>query len=230
MLTLASVVLAFVLTGVVGNHLIHALQHRNWVSQQRVLGLQKDYDALRALFDEISQLTGKRLARMHRLALAANSAELQRVEELTREYDDVLREWNEKLNNLSARCTFYDDYWMTQRLHEDVQASFYLAGRSIEALVRIRRAGGRIDNRMWNEALAELVNTQATLTNFNRDMLRTVKALQVKTFDGEKVAFSEQRLDDFSTWQLFKALFKRAEEDFTIVRSPSDLERPLSGG
>jgi hypothetical protein len=227
MLTITSVVLAFVLTGVVGNHLIHALQHRNWVSQQKVLGLQRDYDALRVLFEEISQKAGKRLARMQRLALSLRSADLERLSRLLKEYDDAVREWNESFGNLCVRTTFHTDYFMTSRLETEIQARFYEVGRNLEALVRLRKTGALVAPKDQLAMIDRLNSTQGVLNNFSDDMLRLVKERQARTFDGVVVEFNADQLDQFSTWYMLKALFVRAEERLSIVRSPSDLPGPF---
>jgi len=230
MLTLTSVVLAFVLTGVVGNHLIHALQHRNWVSQQKVIGLQRDYEALRLLFEEISQKAGMRLARMQRLALSVRDSDLDRILDLLKEYDEAVLEWNESFSNLCVRTTFYANYSMTSRLETEVQASFHEVGRNLENLVRLRKTGAAVRPSDWRAIISRLNSTQGVLSNFNRDMLRLVKNKQVRTFEGEVVNFSSDRLDQFSTWYLLKALFVRAEERLSIIRPPSDLPGPFDLG
>lgn len=46
--SLLSIVVGFVLTGLIGNRLVQAWQARNWLLQQRFLGQEKEYVGLKA--------------------------------------------------------------------------------------------------------------------------------------------------------------------------------------
>jgi hypothetical protein len=70
---IVTVCLTFLLTGVVGNLLLQGWQQRNWLTQQRFLGEQKNYENLKELSEEIVRLSNLRLWKMRRLLNAVQS-------------------------------------------------------------------------------------------------------------------------------------------------------------
>ncbi|MGV1904093.1 hypothetical protein [Agrobacterium cavarae] len=218
--------LAFLLTGVLANWLVQKWQHRNWLRQQHFLGQEKDYTALKALFDEIVRLSGKRLSRMHRLAVILAQSDDALMQERLKQYSDVTAEWNENLNSFYVRLTMHADYSMTQRLEKSVHAEFVKVGRELEVLVDKRRHGSTINTRDINRVVASLDTVSGRLFSFNRDMLGLVQSLQRKVYVGIEIKFSESTLDFFPTWELFKALFVSRIKLHSIVRSSVDVDMP----
>lgn len=103
----------FVLTGIVGNWLVQRWQARTWIAQQRFLGFEKEYVALKDLVEEIGQLLGARIYYMQRLAFALRSGVPETVSLIAAEHDEAVRKWNERL--ASFLCPTSDAYRFTAR-------------------------------------------------------------------------------------------------------------------
>src|SRR5207245_734489 len=84
---IVTVGLTFVLTGLLGNWFIQRWQHRNWVAQQQFLGEEKEYLALKQLWEELARLSGTRLSRMRRLVLVLRSRDDEIVKSRLADYD-----------------------------------------------------------------------------------------------------------------------------------------------
>jgi hypothetical protein len=229
MTAIVTIVVTFILTGVIGNWLVQRWQHNNWLRQHRFLGVAKDQESLRQIFEEISQSAGARLWQMFRLVKGIGRFEEQELRSRVSEYEKALSQWNEKLNIFYAKLTLYSKYDYTSRLEWDIQARFVENGVRIERLVRKRLDGHAIRSQDIVAALDGLNALQAIIFNFNRDLLRIVQAQQEIAYYGVRVKFSHDTLDLFPTWQLFKALFVSRIESLSVVRSPSDLDKPIVG-
>jgi len=67
MSAIIAVIVGSILTGLIGNWLVQGWQQRNWLLQQRFLGHEKEYFALKDLADEIASLLGARIYQCRRL-------------------------------------------------------------------------------------------------------------------------------------------------------------------
>lgn len=94
-IAIVSILLTFVLTGVIGNMLVQHWQYRNWINQQKFLGEEKQYYALTALWEELTNLASKRLWRMRRLHAALINGDDEKIKERLNDYDLALSEWNQ---------------------------------------------------------------------------------------------------------------------------------------
>jgi hypothetical protein len=223
---ITSIILTFVLTGIVGNFLVYRWQHRNWINQQKFSGEEKHYFALLALWEELMNLTAKRLWRMRRL-LAVLTADNKKIEERLNEYSDVLSEWNEKFHSMSVRLTLYASWNLTFQLETELQRSFSNTGLQLERLAKTRLTTGAVNRTLLAELHGRFEELSREVFVFNRSTLRAVQAQRSRTYHGVEVEFTRSNLDQFGTWELLKALFKPGIAPLRVVRSASDLYGPL---
>ncbi|CAO4137662.1 hypothetical protein [Methylorubrum extorquens] len=220
-----SVILSFILTGVTANWLIYRWQYRNWMNQQKFLGSEKKYEALKSHADEISRLASRRLSSMFRVVFAFDQSD-DRLEERRKLYSDSVDDWNQNISSFFYKTTLYFSWEMTQRLEHDINARFVSIGSKIDKSIRILQSKDAILQIPKTSMLQELYSLQGELGNFNRDMLRHVIKQQSATYHGVELRYNESDLQYFSTWHLVKALFVTRVEDFRVVLTAFELEKP----
>jgi hypothetical protein len=227
MSAIITVILGFVLTGLIGNGLVQAWQQRNWLLQQRFLGHEKEYFALKDLADEIASLLGARVYHMQRLLHNLRRGSDEQLLSRVADYDDIVRRWNERLTSFYVRLPLLASYELAARLEASIQEKLARTGGNIDELVYQRRLGNAPDKNSVANLLRTLNTIQGRAINFNKDLLRIVEIRRMEVYYGEKVGFSLDNLGKFSTWQLVKALFIRDVNAFSIVRPTLDLQLPI---
>lgn len=227
MSAIITVIVTFIFTGVIGNRLIHAWQFRNWIKQQRFLGAEKEFFALKELSEEIVELSSRRLNKMQRL-LSGLRLKNEVFEIRFSEYDEILSNWNERLPSFYVRLTMLSTYDFTLDL-EGIHQYFVNAGRKLEALVRVRRREGQVEAKSIEELAALLNGIQASMFEFNRELLRSVQRAQEIAYVGVETRFGPETVNLFSNWQLFKAVFVPIEKVPSIYRTAMDTPKPSFG-
>ena len=227
MTSLITIVVGFILTSVIGNRLVQAWQQRNWLLQQRFLGHEREYLALKDLFDEIASLLGARIYHMQRLAHTLRRGSDAQIADRTVDYDDVLKRWNERLTSFYVRLPLLANYALATQLESSIQKPLQESGSQIEELVYQKRSGKTIDRSSIVNVLKMLNKIQGRAINFNKKLLGVIEARRMEVYYGRKIQFSLVNLEKFSTWQLVKALFIRDVNSFSIVRPTLDLDLPL---
>jgi len=226
-----NVILGFVLTGLFGNWILQGWQQRSWLRQQWFLGAEKDYTALKSLWDEIAEFSGARLARMYRLAAVVRLAPFETVEARLKEYDVSVLVWNEKFQSFLVRLVrFTSGTALSYSLEQIVQPHFVACGRQLEQLFNQRKADGALDVSQVRALTHSLDRLSHELTNFNRDVLRVVQDQRARTYQGVKVVLGPHTIRHFGNWELFKALFHSGIEPYYVIRPPFDLEVPGRAG
>jgi hypothetical protein len=227
--TLISLVLGFILTGLIGAWLSQQWQHRSWINQQQILGEEKTYNDLKAVSDELASLSAKRLWRMRRLLFAVRGADIEKAKLRREEYDSIISDWNEKFVSFSVRLTLFATWHLTKQL-EELQTTFAHVGAELERACNTRVGGTAVQRR----DLANLEQRMRALSHevfsFNRDVLRAVEKQRAKTYYGTEIRFREDTLQHFGTWELVKALFKPGIEPLRVIRTSAELPRPFRGG
>ena len=145
MYSLVSVVIGFVLTGVIGNWLIQHWQNRNWMAQQRFNGNEKEYAALKDLTDEIAILLGERIYHMQRLTLSLNM-DSEKFSVRLAEYDDVVKRWNVRLTSFYFRLPLLATSQFSSHLERDVQKKLVSISSSINYLIEEKQKGTTINH------------------------------------------------------------------------------------
>jgi hypothetical protein len=226
MSTIISVVLGFVLTGLVGNSLVQSWQQRNWLIQQRFLGHEKEYIALKELADEIASLLGARIYNMQRLLLSLRRSSDEQLVSRVADYEDIVKRWNERLTSFYVRLPIlaYSDLGIN--LESSVHTKLQTASATIEELLNKRRAGVTLEKNVVKGASGALSAIQANAINFNKELLRIVELRRSEVYYGTRIAFTLANIDKFSTRQLIKALFIRDINAYSIMRPTLDLYLP----
>src|SRR4051794_23033106 len=67
MVALITVILSFILSGIIGNRLIQRWQQRNWRVQHSLEATEKNLEALRIIADEITRFADARIFRSRRV-------------------------------------------------------------------------------------------------------------------------------------------------------------------
>lgn len=201
-----TVLLSFVLTGLVANRLVQRWQFRNWLSQQRLSDEQKDLQALQDVFDEISRLSSKRHHRMVRLLAGVRSLDTDKIQQRLTDYDAAVVEWNEHLNPMYAKLTMHLSFQLTKRLEADIHSVFVDLGENLVRLADRKISDKPIDSSELFRLEHSLNTLQGRLFKFDRDILRYYLERKRATLYGESL--SENTLDALPTWELLKALFK----------------------
>jgi hypothetical protein len=227
MTTVTSILLTFLLTGLIGNWLAQRWQQRNWMNQQRFLGEEKEYISLKDLWEQLSGLAAKRLWRMRWVLFAIDDKNDAAVQERLVEYTSVLSEWNEKFTPMCARLTLLTRWAFTYELDRGIQNDFVNAGLKLERLVKARLSNQHVDRRGTLMLHKEFDVLSGRLFAFNRDVLRAVERQRARTYYGVEVEYSKSNLEKFGNWQLLKALFKPGLKTLRITRPPSDSEPPI---
>jgi hypothetical protein len=219
----------FILTALVGNRLLHAWQQRNWLAQQRFLGYEKEYIALKDLADEIASLLGARIYHTQRLLFNLRRAADEDLQSRIADYDDIVRRWNERLTSFYVRLPLLAGYGLAERLESRLHERLAAAGRRIDELVYKRRRGDPVDKNSISEILKTANSIQGSALKFNKDLLRIVETRRAEVYYGTRVKFSADNLARFSTWQLVKALFVRDINSLSILCPTLDLKLPVRG-
>lgn len=220
---LIPIVVAFVLTSLIGNRLLQAWQARNWLLQQRFLGHEKEYVALKDLTDEIVTLLGVRVFHMRRLNRVLAGGTIEQIDSRLREYDEVLKRWNERLASFYIRLPMLAHYDLALRLENSIQANLVRIGSTIEELARKRKEGAPISKGLPSQIEKELNDIQGKAIAFGKQLLALVQSRRVDVYYGKRLHLSPENLKYFSTWQLIKALFVRDIDSFSVVRASLDL-------
>jgi len=229
MSTIIAVIVGFVLTGLIGNRLVQAWQQRTWLLQQRFLGHEKEYLALKDLADEVASLLGARIYRTQRLILSLRGSSGEQLSSRAADYDDIVRRWNERLTSFYVRLPLLASYDLARRLESAIQQKLVRTGSNVDELVQQRLTGRAIDRQIIGDIMRTINLIQGSAISFNKELLRVVEARRTEVYYGKRVGFSLNNLDKFSTWQLVKALFVRDVHSFSIVRPTLDLHLPLRG-
>lgn len=207
---ITTVLLTFILTGLVGSRLIHGLQHRNWLAQQRILNREREHNAVQAISDEIVNLGGRRQYRMVRLARSLRSADLEIIRLRLKDYDEALVAWNDHLGGIYAKLAMHFDWYLTTDLEKKIQNRFNTIGQRLERLTEQRLKNGKVDNVQLVDLEKALNILHGQLGKFHRRILKEIEARKNAEFLPKQLRANN--LDSFPTWELFKALFEPAKK------------------
>jgi hypothetical protein len=213
---IVTIFITFLLTGLLGNRLLHFWQHRSWLAQQRVLTEEKAHEALQRVFDEASTLAGKRQHRMFRLMHGLLRNDDDALRQRVADYDEATVAWNERLVALFAQIEAHAAPWLRSRLENELQPMFVVVGADLEKMARERLAGkGKISSaeikrivRRLNKLQREIFLFEVRVIGFMKDRRRTLI---------REVELSPYNLNRLPTWKLFKALFQGRVQGDEIV-------------
>ena len=220
-------VITFFFTGLLGNYLVQRWQQRNWLNQHRLLGAEKRFEELQKLIDEITNLGDARTFRVRRI-IRNRASDIARLQVLRDSCDKSVVKWNERFTAVSVKLTMYAGYSrFTEGLELDIQPAFVAISEQLDRAVRYLAAGQSIPRPLRIEMENMLNAISGKLFNFSRDLLGLLLTKQREAYEGEKVRFSEETLELFSRWYLFKALFKTNHPLESVSSTALDFHPPF---
>jgi hypothetical protein len=222
MAAVLSVIVGFLLSGLIGNWLVQKWQARNWLHQQRFLGQEKEYLALKELADEIATLMGARLYHMQRVAFTLTDPGNQRLIARLGKYEAAVVKWNERLTSFYVRLALLSSSELTYTLERTIHTRFQQIGQRIDKLIQVKQGGNSISSGAISEVVKELTKIQVNALSFNKAVLRIVEKRKTDVYFGVRLRFSWANMGKFSTWQLVKALFVRDVNSLSILSTTVD--------
>lgn len=219
---LLKILVGFLLTGLIGNWLVQRWQTRNWFLQQRYLGQEKEYVALKELSDEIATLLAVRVFHMQRIARTLVSGEDSQFKDRLKDYDEAVKRWNERLHSFYVRLPLLVENDAALQLERNIQKELVNTSEAIDRLVQLRKSGKKVEKTVSSQIERELNIIQGRSIAFNKRLMRLIRLRRTDIYFGTPINFSAQNLERFSTRQLIKALFIRNINSFSIVRTPAD--------
>lgn len=205
--SIVTIVVGFLLTGVIGNQLLHNWQHRNWINQRRIERATDAVGSLKVLLDQITQLADTRNFRMRLLCRKFRTASEKELVELRRDHDKAVAAWNDNWNTFCTGLTFYAEYYYVERLEQDIQNRFVSAAATLSKLLSSRPE----DQAPLAISLERELNVISGATfNFSRDLLRLLIEKQETAYRGSELPFTEENLTKTPTLVLVARLFKPA--------------------
>lgn len=207
-----TVLLTFILTGLIGSSVVQAWQHHNWIIQRRILEEEEQYRTLQKTFDEVSDLAGKRQHRMFRLLSSIWQGTDETIKKRLSDYDDAALSWNEKLSTHYAKLTQQLSYQLSLRLEDQIQIPFVALDSQLTRLAAARLGGTKLSPQDFSRLSSELSALHGRIVKFNKRTLKEIEDKKASLYRPRN--FNVWTLDSFPTWQLFKALFKERKPSF----------------
>ncbi|MFC3102311.1 hypothetical protein [Salinisphaera aquimarina] len=222
MITSISVLLAPIIAAYVGNRLLTRWQLRTWLYRRQVLQAEREYELLQTLTDKISQSIAARIFAMQRVAKNAGNTDQELFEKLVKDYNQELSTWNQalvaycvSLNHLSAKT-------LAHNLEHVIQPLFVQANSSINKIISAHRGDVRSAEIAGIKADGELNSIQGHAGQFVDHVQTLLQETRTRLFGVNRVVPTATNLQRFTTWELFKLLWIRDIDSFSVTRSPVD--------
>ncbi len=227
MLALFTVLVSFVLTGLIGNWLVQRWQQRNWLTQHSLQSAEKQIEQLRVLIDEILRLGDARNFRTRRVVRQLNSKDSVKFEHTKEDYEQAVVNWNDRFNSMCVGLTMYAAYQpYTERLEGIIQPLFVNISEKVDALIGMG-ASGTVSRSLIAQMDADLNEISGKLFAFGRDLVRLLLSRQQEAYEGKLIFFSKENLDLFPTWYLLKALFQPTYPFQAVSSAALNLSHPF---
>jgi hypothetical protein len=217
--TVIPIVLGFLLTGLVANRLLQSWQLRRWLQEQRYLGQEKEYQALRELAEELSALISVRIFHMRLLNRAAARGLKDLLDKRLVEYDSSLRKWNERLSTFYIRLPLLGTETLSYRLERSLQKRLVATGAIVEDMARTCAMGNQVAKGLAIKVENDLNDIHGRAIIFNQELLQLVKSRRTDVYFGTRIKFKRSNLARFSTWYLIKAIFVRDIDSLSVTRA-----------
>jgi hypothetical protein len=222
-LDVIKILVTFIVSGLIGNYVLQAWQARNWFAQQRFLGQEKEYSALKEMLDELATLLAIRIFYMTRLLRVIAAAKDDRKPETLMQYDQAVKKWNERLSSFYVKLPILVPHRnLAWNLEQYIQNALVETGLKLERLVRTHESGQPITTLQRDALEREINRIQGAAINFNKVLLVEVLAKRADVYYGRRMAFTQENFKYFSTWKLVKALFVRDIDSLAVSRTPLD--------
>lgn len=216
-----TVLLTFILTGVIGNAIARRWQNRQWVNQQRVLGFEKEFVALKELVDEIGRLLGARIYHSQRLTLSLRSTDAEAIARRVKDYEEAVKQWNEKLGSFYVRLPYLAETGLGLEVERSIQDRLVVISKRLDRLLEQRKSGIPPKNDV-DALMIDLNSIQGRAIALNKKLFSTIGSRRDRIYVGTKIPYRRDTLREYSNWELVKALFVSSVDTHTVHRSPLD--------
>jgi hypothetical protein len=155
-------VVGFALTTVVGGVLGYGLQRRAWGKQEEARLAEREVEAARAFYEELSRLLDRRIYRMRQLDWAlAGSVRAEDCERKLARYQEAMDDWNDNINRMLALAQRYFGDERRHYLDYDLGRRVRGCHDRLQDRIDAYRAGGKLLPSLGDElkALAGAVYT-----------------------------------------------------------------------
>ena len=215
---LLQAIITFFLTVVAGNWLSGRWQERNARQQRYHDALKSRYERIDETIQTFTNLAGSRIYRTQRLVFNYRGGD--RFEAALADLSASIKEWNETMMSLevSIKSHFRESYLGSL---ESIQESFSSVTNALLRQIRL----DRLDRAA---ALEEIGILRHQCFGFIRGMVEEAKTLDREMHFGVRVGYDSSGIRNWTTFDLFKALFLDLKQADAIVRPPSDFGSPVS--
>jgi hypothetical protein len=204
-MSMAGIILSFILVTICGNALLASWQHRTWVRQRRFEHRANSVAALKGLFDELASLTNRRRYSMIRVVYALKGRDDDRINLSKQQYQDILDEWNIRFNEILIKLIFHVSTAEMQHLELNINAEFVQIGQRIELCLKSKE---RCKRQELTDIENKLNRLNRLIFEINRDIYRRVAKIEKREIFSDEKLLTQEEYDEASTWALFRNSFK----------------------
>lgn len=224
MIEVAIVVLSFVLSGIIGNRLVQRWQQRSWRVQHSLEATEKNLEALRSTADEITKFADARIFRARRIVWQLARPRNGAFDRTKSDYDESVAAWNDRFTSFCVTLTMFATHRLSLRLEQTIQPALVETSSEID---RAMRSGVVMQPAQVRNLQAQLDEISGLVWEFSRDLVRYLIDHRDRAYNGRLLTFCPQNFELFSTWYLFKALFKTREELEPVSSTSLDADSPF---
>lgn len=198
------------LTAILGNWISHSWQMRNWKNQQKYGQDKEILQRQLEIAEGLSNLVGRRRYRMFRAVAALRKGERQRIDDIWKDYDVIVVEWNDNVNGYISKLRHFFGRKIQYDFDSYITEEFQYLGALLE------RAKKRHDSKMrdsifFEDLLSiskrlELFGGQAN--EFTGSLWRHIDGLKNKIDGQPEINFDNH--DSLGYIYLIKRIFARS--------------------
>jgi hypothetical protein len=211
--------LGLVVAAIVGARAAHQWQLRSSRESRFFEASRSAHDKMAATSEKIVKLAGRRLFYTQRLMLADASS--MNYDQHMRDFRVSVQEWNEMLFEMELGV---------RSLFENARLSDFEALQSRLATLTTKVVRDLKVRRQSSNLLVALNTLRGDYFQFVQEMNREIKLLHRQMHFGVRLPYDELEIGRYSTKELLAALLAGPEKNHSVIRSPSDLGKPILSG
>jgi hypothetical protein len=223
-IALITVILSFILSGIIGNRLVQRWQQRNWRVQHGLEATEKNLEALREIADDITKFADARIFRARRVVWQIARPRTEAFDRIQREYEESVAAWNDRFTSFCVSLTMFATHRLSGRLEETIQSALVRTSDEIDEAIR---KGAVFSATQVRQLHAKLDGISGLIWQFSRDLVRYLMNKRDEAYNGRMLTFCPTNFQLFSTWYLIKALFKTRQELDPISSTALDADSPF---
>lgn len=214
------------LGGLLSGYLVQKWQQKNWTRQQQFFGQEKEYAELRDLYPELEISIGKRIYSTRKMFWAVKSGDAQLVSFAKTDYQNTVKDWNERLHGFYAKLKIFAKFDYAKHLEDSIQSPFQKLGVLLDEQIRSVEAD-RPQNPAALYKIQQYLNSINTEnTRFIRNLLRAVEMKRNAVYLGRTLPYHLEYIEQYSNVELIKSIFIRNVDSHAILCPPSDIRFP----